>query len=497
MNGGRNMNNYSSFSHTFAGAFHVKNKIICQDYSMSYNCLKYSFIAVADGHGSPQYIRTDRGAKLAVESAGECIEEFMDLLDGAEMLLNVEKKRRKLFSMLWRNIVSLWYDKVANDYIKNPFMENELKNIPEELSDYRQYYKDGNFLVAYGTTLLFFVISREFAFGIQIGDGKCVIVADDGSAYSPIPDDPMCNGNFTSSMCQEDANNASRFCYFEKNSIPPAVFIGTDGVDKSCWNDEQLYDLYRELAIKFAEKGFEETDKYLESFLPQISENGVGDDISCAGILNISALKKCIEELKNSAEEETVHDRYDVILNAEDIKGFMSILIEDTISSWDEPDIYAISLFVYDDEDNPCKPTVILGYNTESEYKKNIKFADSKQEARWNYVFWLQNNELSFGTDDTAKIVRQWILSCGYPYDEEADSSESEKYEMIKKAFTELLSDIVHDLHSSGFILRTFGKEIPVLIHNLDYNKEIAELNMLANCSDSIRDFVKFCKETI
>lgn len=490
------MNNYSSFSHTFAGAFHIENGIICQDYSMSCDCLKYSFVAVADGHGSPQYIRTDRGARLAVECARECVEEFMDLLDGAEMLLDVEKKRRRLFSMLWKNVVSLWYDRVANDYINTPFTEKELEKIPEELSDYRQYYKDGNFLVAYGTTLEFFVVSKEFAFGVQIGDGKCVIVADDGSAYSPIPDDPVCNGNVTSSMCQDDANNSARFCYFEKNAIPPAVFIGTDGVDKSCWNDEQLYDLYRELAIRFAEKGFSETNEYLKSFLPEISANGLGDDISCAGIINMFTLRKCIDELRNSAESENINDCYDVFLSTEDIKGFMSVLIEDTISSWDEKDIYAVSLFVYDDEDNPCKPTVVLGYNTESEYMKNIKFADSSQEARWNYVFWLQNNELSFGTDDTARIVRQWIISCGYPYDEDADSSESKRYMRITKAFTELLAEIVQELHSSGFIQKTFGRDIPILIHNLEYNNEIAELNMLANCSDSIREFVRFCKET-
>lgn len=490
------MNSCSSFSHTFAGAFHMQNGIICQDYSMSHDSPKYSFVAVADGHGSPQYIRTDKGARLAVECSRECVEEFMDLLDGAEMLMSVEKKRRKMFSMLWRNIVSLWYDRITNDYINYPFTEEELNKIPEELSRYRQYYRDGNFLVAYGTTLEFFVVSKEFAFGVQIGDGKCVIVADDGSAYSPIPDDPLCNGNITSSMCQDDAINSARFCYFEKNTIPPAVFIGTDGVDKSCWNDEQLYDLYRKLAISFAEKGFEATDKEMENLLPEISANGVGDDISCAGIINMNALRKCIDELRNSSEEESTNDRYDVFLSTNDIKAFMSVLIEDTIASWDEPDIYAISLFMYDDEDNPCKPTVILGYNTEAEYKRNVRFADSPHEARWNYVFWLQNNELSFGTDDTAKIVRQWIISSGYDYNEDADSSDSEKYAHITRAFTELLTDIVQELHSTGFIVNTFGKDIPVLIHNLEYNEEIADLNMLANCSDSIRDFVKFCRET-
>lgn len=489
------MNNYSSFSHTAIGAFHVENGIVCQDFSMAVSNERYSFASVADGHGSPQYIRTDRGARFAVESALRCTEEMMDIIDGAEYLLENEKKRKKIFSLLWRNVVSLWYDKVADDYISNPFTVEELGRLTGDLACYRPYYEEGNFLMAYGTTLECFVVCREFAFGFQIGDGKCVIVAEDGSAYSPVPDDPFCRGNFTSSMCQDNVNSLARFCYFEKNSIPPAVFLGTDGIDKSCWSDEQLYDFYREIAIRFAESGFEETYKYIRNMLPDITVNGSGDDVSCAGIVNIGHLIKCVDELKNSSEEDTLNDGYDVHVSTEDIKGLISVLIEDTISSWEEPDIYAVSLFVYDDEDNPCKPTVILGYNTESEYKSSISLADSEQEARWNYIFWLQNNELSFGTDDTARIVRQWIISTGHRYDENADSTDSEKYADVTKAFTELLADIVQNLHSSGFIEKTFGRDIPVLIHGLDYNSHTAEINLLANCSDSVRDFVRFCKK--
>ncbi|MDE5582747.1 MAG: protein phosphatase 2C domain-containing protein [Ruminococcus sp.] len=489
------MNNYSSFSHTNIGAFHVEKGIVCQDYSMAVSNEKYSFVSVADGHGSPQYIRTDKGAKFAIESALRCTEEIMDILDGEESILRNEYKRNKIFALLWRNIVSLWYDKIADDYISNPFTAEELDRLSGELACYRPYYEDGNFLMAYGTTLEFFVVCREFAFGMQIGDGKCVIVAEDGSAYSPIPDDPFCQGNFTSSMCQDNVNNLARFCYFEKDSVPPAVFLGTDGIDKSCWSDEQLYDLYREIAIRFAETGFEETKEYIIKILPEITSNGSGDDVSCACIVNIGQLIKCVEELKNASEEDTLNDRYDVKVSTEDIKGLISVLIEDTISSWEEPDIYAISLFVYDDEDNPCKPTVILGYNTESEYENSISLADNKQDARWNYIYWLQNDELIFGTDDTARIVRQWIISTGHHYDENADSSDSEKYAEITKDFTELLADIVQHLHSSGFIKKTFGRDIPMLIHGLDYNSDTAEINLLANCTDSVREFVRFCRK--
>ena len=36
---------------------------------------------------------------------------------------------------------------------------------------------------------------------------------------------------------------------------------------------------------------------------------------------------------------------------------------------WTDEDIYAVSLFVYNENDNPCKPTMTLGYNTEMQVK--------------------------------------------------------------------------------------------------------------------------------
>ena len=46
--------------------------------------------------------------------------------------------------------------------------------------------------------------------------------------------------------------------------------------------------------------------------------------------------------------------------------------IMQTIASWDEADIYVVSLYVYDDNDDPCRPTVTVGYNTESYLNEQI-----------------------------------------------------------------------------------------------------------------------------
>lgn len=47
-------------------------------------------------------------------------------------------------------------------------------------------------------------------------------------------------------------------------------------------------------------------------------------------------------------------------------------MIKEMIKKWDVRDIYVFSLFVYDENDNPSRPTVTLGYNTEQYFFDKI-----------------------------------------------------------------------------------------------------------------------------
>lgn len=62
-------------------------------------------------------------------------------------------------------------------------------------------------------------------------------------------------------------------------------------------------------------------------------------------------------------------------------------MIKETIEKWNIADIYAVSLFVYDENDNPSRPTVTLGYNTEQYLQDSIEDAENEREARWNYAY--------------------------------------------------------------------------------------------------------------
>lgn len=45
-------------------------------------------------------------------------------------------------------------------------------------------------------------------------------------------------------------------------------------------------------------------------------------------------------------------------------------------------DVYVVSLFVYDEEDDPCRPTITVGYNTEDRVAAATSRASDAAEAR-------------------------------------------------------------------------------------------------------------------
>ncbi len=183
------------------------------------------------------------------------------------------------------------------------------------------------------------------------------------------------------------------------------------------------------------------------------------------------------------------------------LKSKLLKLLKNKISEWDCSDIYAISLYVQSECDNPFDTTVTLGFNTETNYTDSIPSAWDAQEARWNYAFWLQNKELVFGADKTKEFFKKWLVDKGYGYHSYDEFYNSDNFnnlcEIGEKAlvdFTKILISTVQELHSCKFIRNKFGSEIPILIHELEYYEKIAQQNIEANSEDLVADFVKFCR---
>lgn len=180
------------------------------------------------------------------------------------------------------------------------------------------------------------------------------------------------------------------------------------------------------------------------------------------------------------------------IIKDEIISRFIPI-----INTWETEGIYAISFYVYDLEDNPCKPAITLGFNTEEEVSNMLKYAD-EQEVRWNYAYWIQNMEGTYGWDDTSyKQIKEWVIENNFLYKENYNPFDTSmeliiELRKITEAFVQILIDVVNEIHSSGLITTKLKRDIPIIIHELEYYDKIVKQNIEANGIDLVKDFVNY-----
>ncbi len=294
-----------SFSATETGYNHIKAEPskVCEDASGFYDDDQMHICVVADGHGSDNYPRTDRGSQFAVDVAVEQIKAFVGKIynpnpenpeisekesnELMDKLLHTKINETHLLQYLSRNILMKWRELVEKDVEANPFQESEMVNVSKK---YKKRYMTENINErrsekAYGCTLIAYVVTEKFSFGMQIGDGKCVVIDQDGTVSEPIPWDENCQMNVTTSICDSDASDEFRF--FVTAEKPSAVFCGSDGIDDSYANVEEMYALYRSILKIFVEHGTEVGKSEIKEYLPVLTKRGSGDDVSIALIMDI------------------------------------------------------------------------------------------------------------------------------------------------------------------------------------------------------------------
>lgn len=291
-------NRWVSFAETSTGYSHIKAEAECEDSSGFYTDEDMHICVVADGHGSKQYFRTKMGSSFAVEVAITSIKSFV---------ANTEKK--KLFDRtdeylkeLARRILESWNDMVACDYSKNPFSEDELSDIPERYKN--KYMDQANVSHAYGTTLIAFVVTKDYSFGLQLGDGKCVVLDTNGKYIQPIPWDDNCQLNVTTSIC--DKNALQEFRFYISDKLPIAAFCGTDGIDDSYTGDDELIAFYNGVLSIFAQYGYDTGVNEVKEYLPILTQKGSMDDVSVAGIIDMKRARNYLGHNEKMAVEDIV-----------------------------------------------------------------------------------------------------------------------------------------------------------------------------------------------
>lgn len=180
--------------------------------------------------------------------------------------------------------------------------------------------------------------------------------------------------------------------------------------------------------------------------------------------------------------------------------------VKQIISSWSEDGIYAISFFVYSNEEYKYNgfsnvSSFAVSYNTEEDCEN----AGQYDEERWNYAFWRQNETPVIDPEtpnELTDLLFDWYSENGVTnigeededcYDEDCNyigKGPSGHYELLT-----LVCEVAKRLQEESFIEQKFGRRLPIIIHGLEYAWYDIEATQNANIHGEADTFLKAMEE--
>ena len=189
-----------------------------------------------------------------------------------------------------------------------------------------------------------------------------------------------------------------------------------------------------------------------------------------------------------------------------DISEKLYNAVKSIIDSWQEEGIYAISFFVYSNEAYEYNgfsnvSSFAISYNTE----EDCEGAGQYDEERWNYAFWRQDESPVIDPDtpnELTDLLFDWYKENGITnIGEEDDDCYDENYNYIGKGpvghyeLLGLVSDVAKRLQQEAFFEKKFGRNLPIIIHGLEYAWFDIEATQNANINGEADIFLKAMRE--
>lgn len=262
-------NSYITIGEKIRGFSHEKNKLRCQDRYKIKKLDKALIVAVADGHGSSK-------CKYSHEGAQGAVEVFCDIFQ--KMYKSYEGDLEKLRQCISRNKTEVIPKKISKEW------KDKVKFIHEKKRKSEAF----NFEL-YGTTLLGLLITENFYFALQLGDGDMIFATDKGEIDYVLKGEKLL-GTETYSLSSKDSweNMYTEIHFIENGDEFPQLFmISTDGYSNSFKSNMDFLTSgtgYLDLIKKYGE---EEIKKNLKAWLKEISKEGCGDDIAVVLIAKV------------------------------------------------------------------------------------------------------------------------------------------------------------------------------------------------------------------
>ena len=223
----------------------------------------WTYIAVADGHGSAPHYRSDRGSRMAVDTLMALFREVTQ--DGA---LREPSALMRNVPNLARSLVTNWREKVEADVVTDP--------IPEPPGFGRH--------TVYGSTCLGGAIGPGLVLVMQIGDGDLFAGTASGDMVHLFEADDTV-GEQTYSLCLPDAIERVKIALFTAPNqlcAPDFVFASTDGFAKSFESEAAALEVVRNYRSAVRERGLRRVTSGMREWLTKCSQMGSGDDTSVA-----------------------------------------------------------------------------------------------------------------------------------------------------------------------------------------------------------------------
>ena len=302
------MNNLLAFHKSVQGSNHISWGMPCEDASGSYASPEnnYYIAVVSDGHGADECYRSDKGSRIAVETALASLQELAEKMGRTpeqekrfyQDFLGNPRYRQMTLRHLTDVIHAQWADRVLEDLRTVPPSEKELAPLQEKKK--QNYALSDRPERIYGCTLIAALWMQRCLILLQQGDGRCDVFYTDGTVNQPIPWDDRCVGTQTTSLCDEDAEASFRTCVIDLQAKPVmACYLGSDGVEDSYRDSEEtmagVHTFFKGLTCEALHRTPQQLDEYLAEMLPRFSYAGLynnagsGDDISVAGLVDLDA----------------------------------------------------------------------------------------------------------------------------------------------------------------------------------------------------------------
>ncbi len=262
----------SVFGTSVQGMSHIRSNIECQDSYKKLICDDGTIImAIADGHGSKKCPFSKTGASIAVNVFCKIMSEYVTNFTGASDTL-LTYLNREGDTKVARAIDAEWKRRVYKNHRDNK------RDIPSDKNDNKilqQVY------TKYGTTLLGLMLTKEFIFAFQIGDGSIVFTSEDG--FEPVIEADKILGVETHSLSKMEAwkkaITAVRRIDFQKK-LPSMFLMSSDGFANSYKNEDEFVKTCIEYFDMVKQYGVKAVKENLKNWLSETSAMGCGDDIT-------------------------------------------------------------------------------------------------------------------------------------------------------------------------------------------------------------------------